>query len=377
MVLEWLEGCSLALDLKTRREQKLRGRSLEEMVSLFDPGARALEYAHQQGVVHRDVKPGNLFLVDSKKTGRPRMKVLDFGLAKILDETIGITMAATVGSFMMCSPRYAAPEQFDPKLGAIGPWTDVYSLALVLLEVLRDQKVRKADGFTASMIEAIDPKVDLSARALGMQLPPRIEAALARAVSIDTKVRQRSAGELWDEIRAVLRPQISVPPPPDPTPAPEPAVAPTPVPPPRSAPGDDFERSPESLASLTLRDPVHDVPFTEENIGGTVVMNNAPRRPGAPPKSERNEWVEGGTQVVARLRPLPPSQPIAAPAPFVMQVFPPASQPRPPSSARASSSRAPIVILVLFVLAALGAGGFLAWRAWKASHAAAIVSPPP
>ena len=350
MVLEWLDGRSLALDLKMRRDQQLRGRSLEEMVALFDPGAMALDYAHQQSVVHRDVKPGNLFLVDPKATGRPRMKVLDFGLAKILDETIGITMAATIGAFMMCSPRYAAPEQFDPRIGTIGTWTDVYSLALVLLEVLRDQKVRKAEGFAASLIEAVDPKVDLSARGLGLLLPPRIEAALARAVSIDTTLRQKTAGELWDEIKTAMRAQVSVP-----------ASAPAEQP-------DDYARSPESMASRTLRDPVYSVPVPSEG-GGTLVMSGAPRRPDSRPES----FEGGGTQVIARVRPLPPSAPVAAPAPFVVSGFGPTSR----SSTPHRSSRAPIVFLVLFVLAALGVGSFFAWRAWKAKHAAAMVLPPP
>ena len=210
MVLEWLDGRSLAADLKMRREQQLRGRSLEEMVALFEPGVLALEYAHQQGVVHRDVKPGNLFLADSPG-GRTRMKVLDFGLAKILDETMGIKQAATLGTFMMCSPRYAAPEQFDPKIGPIGPWTDVYSLALVLLEVLRDQKVRPHDGLVACMIQAVDPKADLSAKALGMQLPSGIDAALSRAVTLDPRGRQRSAGELWEDIKSAMRARVSSP----------------------------------------------------------------------------------------------------------------------------------------------------------------------
>src|SRR5579883_2111412 len=138
-VLEWLDGRSLGADLRDRRAKHMQGRSLEEVMALFEPGAQALAYAHEQGVVHRDVKPGNLFFARSR-AGGVRMKVLDFGLAKIMDETVGITMAATLGNWMMCSPRYAAPEQFDPRLGAVGAWTDVYSLVVVMLETLRDKR---------------------------------------------------------------------------------------------------------------------------------------------------------------------------------------------------------------------------------------------
>ena len=120
------------------------------------------------------------------------MKVLDFGLAKILDETIGITLAATAGNFMMCSPRYAAPEQFDPKIGAIGPWTDVYSLALVLLESLRDERVRKGDGLIGCMRRRIDPKANLSAGGARDAAAARGSKRRCRAPCRSTSVRGRS-----------------------------------------------------------------------------------------------------------------------------------------------------------------------------------------
>jgi eukaryotic-like serine/threonine-protein kinase len=326
MVLEWLDGRSLAADLKTRRELKLRGRSLEEIVALFQPGVLALDYAHQQGVIHRDVKPGNLFLADSP-AGRTRMKVLDFGLAKILDETIGIKQTATLGTFMMCSPRYAAPEQFDSKIGPIGPWTDVYSLALVLLETLRDQKVRPSDGLVACMIPAVDPKTDLSARALGMQLPRGIDAALARAVTLDPRDRQRSAGELWEEIKSGMRARVS---------------SPWSASPPE---GEPSTRSPASLAPDTLVDPVFSVPVPS----GTPAPLREPV-PRDPPSSPAGTWM---------MLDAPPRPGLSGSTPA----------PTPPARPR---SRAPLfLLLALLALAALGVGGFFARRAWRLHHASA------
>ena len=348
MVLEWLEGQPLSLDLRIRRDRKLRGRSLEEMIALFEPGVIALDHAHKQGVVHRDVKPGNLFLAASQMYG-VRMKVLDFGLAKILDDTIGITLAATVGNFMMCSPRYAAPEQFDPKLGPIGAWTDVYSLALVLLESLRDERVRKSDGIVSCMAEAVDPRVNLSASALGMQLPRGIEAALARAVTIDVRQRQRSAGELWGEIKAGMReaPVLrSRPPPVDPALVAEPST-----------------RSPESLGD-TIVNPVYSVPNT--GLGGTLFMENAPARPSASPS-----YLPPGYVPVAAYRASPSNPPPGGSSPPVagLQAAPQVVRAPHPLPAR-RPSRAPIVILVvLFLLAGLGAGGFFGWRWWVVHHA--------
>src|SRR5215472_5756046 len=116
MVLEWLDGHSLGYDFRERRAQGKTGRTLEEVIDLFDPAATAIAYAHSQGVVHRDIKPGNLFLTHTRD-GR-RLKVLDFGLAKILDEGIGFAPTAqTIGAVTICSPSYGAPEQFDSAAG--------------------------------------------------------------------------------------------------------------------------------------------------------------------------------------------------------------------------------------------------------------------
>jgi len=350
MVLEWLEGRSLAVDLKSRREQKLRGRSLEELVAVFDPGAMALDHAHRQGVVHRDVKPANLFMAASQ--GRVRMKVLDFGLAKILDETIGITQAATVGNFMMCSPRYAAPEQFDPKIGAVGPWTDVYSLALVLLEALRDDKVRKGDGLVGCMEEAVSPKADISGKALGMHLPPRIDAALARAVTMDPRARQKTAGELWEEIKAGMREQR----------ASSAWAAPVPV---AVAPegGEPSTQSPASLGSDTIVDQVFSVPVPTDALGGTLMMADAPPRP---------SFVTSGSQPPPAQQAKTPSQPPPGSLAAVLRagLAPVPSQPPlatisalPPR--RRSRAGLVVTLMLLLIVVALGAGGFLAWRAGK------------
>jgi serine/threonine-protein kinase len=353
LVLEWLEGRSLAADLRARRAQGLRGRPLEEVLAMFGPGALALEYAHKLGVVHRDVKPGNLFL--ARRGDAVRMKVLDFGLAKVLDETIGITLAATAGDIMMCSPRYAAPEQFNPRLGPIGPATDVFSLALVLLEALRDQRVRKGDGLVGCMSEALDPRSAISAAALGLKLPPGVELALARAVAMDVRARQQSAGELWDELQTATR-RHGVPQSPDlrapvqgttaqglaPT-GPLPLPSPSPSRPPSRPPS---VRPPMSVAAAV-------------SLGATVMMQDAPH-PRASPAPPRPSPMP--------LSPLPtavmPTRPLSFPPP----TFRPAGPERVLIKSHAPAvSRAPLVVFLLVVVAGLlGGGGFLVWRAWKA-----------
>jgi serine/threonine protein kinase len=204
IVLEWLEGHSLSTDFKRRRKAGLVGRSLPEVVALLDPAAMALDYAHKQSVVHRDVKPGNLFLADTREG--VRLKVLDFGLAKVVDDDLGLLPTAqTAAHTVLASPSYGAPEQFDKSLGPIGTWTDVYSLTLVILEALSDRTVRSADSVVEGARQALDPHKLPTAHALGINVPPKIEVLLARAVARDKTVRPKDAGELWGELKELVQ----------------------------------------------------------------------------------------------------------------------------------------------------------------------------
>ena len=202
MVLEWLEGCTLSVELRERRAQKLRPRTLDGAIQLLDSAVSGLAYAHANDVVHRDVKPGNLFLAKTREG--VRLKVLDFGLAKILDdESIGIRPSVETGvGVHFCSPSYGAPEQFMSKLGKVGPWTDVYSLALVLLEIMTGDKVRPAVNLADGLLAAKDPKTGSpSAKSLGLILPAAVEALLLRAVAQSPHERPRDAGVFWSELK--------------------------------------------------------------------------------------------------------------------------------------------------------------------------------
>ena len=104
--------------------------------------ARALDYAHKQGVIHRDLKPSNIMLVS--KPGSPSApsrgvdlgelvpKITDFGLAKLLESDADETRSTAI----LGTPIYMAPEQAESRLGDIGPETDVYALGVILYEIL-------------------------------------------------------------------------------------------------------------------------------------------------------------------------------------------------------------------------------------------------
>jgi len=320
----------------------------------------------------------------------------------VLDETIGITLAATMGNMMMCSPRYAAPEQFDPSVGGVGPWTDVYSLGLVVLEALRDQRVRKGDGMIACMQEATDPRNAITATALGIKVPSRIELALARATELDVRTRQQSAGQLWEELSAAMRRRATA----DLGAA---ARAGTVLGVGMGPGGAPANSSPASFDKTTFdpHPPGALEPQPPTGLGGTVMMADAPPRTQPSPTSP-TPFAHQGTVVVApppptprppdraipnlapalhgpaRPPPLPPmgatpgfgpgsaqgatpgyGQPIYQPSPSSYGFAPPSSHGHVGPPPRAS--RTPLVVfLVLLLLAALGAGGLYGWRAWKA-----------
>jgi hypothetical protein len=203
-VLEWLEGRSLAEEFDRRRERGMRGRSLSDVIVLLDSAIDALAYAHAQGVVHRDLNPGNLFL--TKTPAGTKLKVLDFGVAKVLaDSALAMGAAArTLGNVRIFTPAYGAPEQFDESVGAIGPWTDVYAIALVVLECLTDRTVVDGEHIGELAAKALDPGRRPTPRALGVPTGDEVEAAMARAVALSPAERPRDAGELWGMLKHAI-----------------------------------------------------------------------------------------------------------------------------------------------------------------------------
>jgi len=205
MVLEWLDGITLAQDLRKRRDAGMKGRPLEEVIQMFAPASEALAYAHAHGVVHRDIKPANLFLAQTREGFR--LKVLDFGMAKILSDGIGIApMAQSSAGIVVFSAPYAAPEQFDPKIGSIGTWTDVYSLALVLLEAMTDRRIRNVDSVAECLMHAVDPAQVPTPRRLGLTVSNALDEVFARALAVNPRERAQDVGEFWGQLRnAMLR----------------------------------------------------------------------------------------------------------------------------------------------------------------------------
>ncbi|XXT15934.1 bifunctional serine/threonine-protein kinase/formylglycine-generating enzyme family protein [Sorangium sp. So ce429] len=204
LVLEWLDGAPLDRDIAERRARGDAARPLAEAVALLAPAAHALEAAHAQGVAHRDIKPANLFLAEIG--GRRTMKVLDFGIAKVLSELSSMTqaMAETGSTLRAFTIHYGAPEQFHQRFGATGPWTDVFALALVLIEVASGNRALLGSDVTQLYIAATDPAFRPSLRGAGVSAPDAVEAVVRRALAVEPRERYRTAGELWGALEAAM-----------------------------------------------------------------------------------------------------------------------------------------------------------------------------
>jgi serine/threonine-protein kinase len=190
IVLEWLDGITLAEDLDARRGRG--GRPLRETLDLVMPVVHAVAEAHQARIAHRDLKPGNVMLVPGRQ-GQVTPRVLDFGVAKSMNgEGPPRSGHTTTGeAFRAFSRSYAAPEQLA---GArTGPWTDVHALGLMLTEVLVDASPY-SDEPTEQHARAFDAVRPTPAR-FGVDAGP-LEEVIARATAIRPADRFADAVEL-------------------------------------------------------------------------------------------------------------------------------------------------------------------------------------
>ena len=200
LVMECLEGETL--------EQALGGQPLspERVAELGTQIADALEAAHGKGIVHRDIKPGNLFI-----TARGDAKVLDFGLAKLREEPGDMdsampteqaeesltTAGSTMGTVAYMSPEQARGEELDGR-------TDLFSLGVVLYEMATGS--RPFEGSTAAVVfsEILgkEPKAPVQ---INPAIPEPLEAVLTRTLEKDRELRYQSAADLKADLKRLMR----------------------------------------------------------------------------------------------------------------------------------------------------------------------------
>jgi formylglycine-generating enzyme required for sulfatase activity/tRNA A-37 threonylcarbamoyl transferase component Bud32 len=157
--------------------------------------ARALHHAHGSGVVHRDIKPSNI-LIDSA-TGHPR--ITDFGIAKVLTQTEVMHTSTGAGTCY-----YMSPEQTREDSEGIGPCSDIFSLGIVLYQVLTGK--RPFDGSTRdSVIDAIRSGHVIQPRQHNSAIPHDLELVCLKMLEIDPGYRYRSCADLSGDLDRYLR----------------------------------------------------------------------------------------------------------------------------------------------------------------------------
>jgi serine/threonine protein kinase len=205
IAMEFMEGETL--------RQRIAGKalSLDKILPLTTQIADALEAAHAKGIVHRDIKPGNIFV-----TGRDVVKILDFGLAKIsgspevsensatidLSEQQLTSPGSTVGTVAYMSPEQISGQDLDAR-------TDLFSFGAVLYEMSTGALPFQART-TALVFQAILERTPLPPRQLNPAIPAKLDEIIQKALEKDRKLRYQSAADLRTDLQRLKRDTESV-----------------------------------------------------------------------------------------------------------------------------------------------------------------------
>ncbi len=187
IVFEFVEGENLK-DLIVRSGPLPVRRAVELALSVAD----GLSFAHDHGLVHRDVKPQNVLLSENGS-----VKVTDFGIARFVEAESGVTQTGTV----VGTGEYLAPEQASG--GAVSAATDVYSLGVVLWEMLAGRVPFEGDTFVAVALRHVN-ETPPAIREFRSDVPPRLAAAVEKALQKDPAERFPAMEAFAAELRACL-----------------------------------------------------------------------------------------------------------------------------------------------------------------------------
>ena len=177
IAMEYIEGRNLKSLLADKKKF-----SWDEIADLIAQIAEALDYAHRKGIIHRDIKPANIILTTDGK-----IKITDFGIAKIASSNL-----TTTGQFLG-TPNYMSPEQVS---GApVDGRSDIFSLGVVLYELLTNRKPFLGDNLTAISYKIVHEDFTPPAE-LSIEVPPEFNAIVARAMAKDPWNRYQRGKDL-------------------------------------------------------------------------------------------------------------------------------------------------------------------------------------
>lgn len=185
MAMELLEGVDLGTQTAERR------LSVTEAVGIVERVADALAFAHDRGVVHRDIKPPNIMLV-----GDGRVKIMDFGIARMRSSDL-----KTQTGMMMGTPRYMSPEQVAGR--AVDQRSDIFSLGTVLYELLTGTKLFSGNDATEIMYNVSQLRPVPPSR-INRKVPSMLDLVVAKALEKDAGERYQDAHQFSADLRACL-----------------------------------------------------------------------------------------------------------------------------------------------------------------------------
>jgi len=197
LAMEYVAGATLA--------QKVAHTSLpeKEALALAVQIAEALEEAHEHGIVHRDLKPGNIMV-----TPKGRVKVLDFGLARLLHPASSLASAETQSATQGASGTlpYMAPEQLHDE--SADPRSDIFSFGAVLYEITTGQRAFP-ETISSRLIDAILHHASVTPRALNPRLSPELERIILKCLEKSPDLRYQSAKEMAVDLRRLSAPSTA------------------------------------------------------------------------------------------------------------------------------------------------------------------------
>ena len=194
LVMDYLEGQSLTIRIAKGTVPK------KEAFDILHQIGTALEAAHRQGVVHRDLKPSNVFLIKvdpaSTGAGQPTVRVLDFGISKMLAEA---TLVSDPNSGIMGSPSYMSPEQAEARNREVGPASDQFSLGAIAMELLTEKKAFSGEIPSSILFQVVHREPD-GMEILNRDFPPGVGKTIRRALAKDPSLRFPSVAEFLEAL---------------------------------------------------------------------------------------------------------------------------------------------------------------------------------